>query len=88
MLERAYASGVLTGWVTADQAHGQNRTFRGWLAAREVPHVLATRNDDVLTSPDAHRRQAKVPVPVRDVARNGWPSGQHKLAVRGCHQTA
>jgi hypothetical protein len=44
MLERAYASGVLTGWVTTDEADGQNRTFRGWLAAREVPHVLATRN--------------------------------------------
>jgi SRSO17 transposase len=60
MLERAAAAGVLTGWVTADEAYGQNPTFRGWLAAREVPYVLATRNDDVLTSPDGHRRQAKV----------------------------
>jgi hypothetical protein len=30
-------------WVTADEADGQNPTFRGWLAAREVPFVLATR---------------------------------------------
>ncbi len=33
-------------------------------------------------------RNAKEPVPSRDAARNGWPFGQHKLAVRGCHQTA
>ena len=60
MLARAYAAGVLTGWVTADEAFGQNPTFRAWLADRAVPFVLATRNDDVLTSPDGHRRQAKV----------------------------
>ena len=60
MLARAYAAGVLTGWVTADEAYGQNPTFRTWLAERELPFVLATRNDDVLSSPDGHRRQAKV----------------------------
>ena len=59
MLARAHAAGVLTGWVTADEAYGQNPTFRGWLADREVSFVLATRSDDVLTSPDGHRRQAK-----------------------------
>src|SRR5215218_1346408 len=56
MLARAYAAGVLTGatgssagsWVTADEAYGQNPTFRGWLADRQIPFVLATRNDDVL----------------------------------------
>ena len=32
--------------------------------------------------------QLKKPVPSRDAARNGWPFGQHKLAVRGCHPTA
>lgn len=60
MLARAHAAGVLTGWVTADEAYGQNPTFRAWLAERQVPFVLATRNDDVLTSPDGHRRLAKV----------------------------
>jgi SRSO17 transposase len=60
MLARAHAAGVLSGWVTADEAYGQNPTFRAWLADRRVPFVLATRNDDVLTSPDGHRRQAKV----------------------------
>ena len=60
MLARAHAAGVLSGWVTADEAYGQNPTFRAWLADHRVPFVLATRNDDVLTSPDGHRRQAKV----------------------------
>ena len=59
MLERAHAAGVLTGWVSADEVYGQNPSFRGWLAAHQVPYVLATRNDDMLTSPDGHRRQAK-----------------------------
>jgi len=59
MLERAHADGVLSGWVTADEVYGQNPSFRGWLAAHRVPFVVATRNDDMLTSPDGHRRQAK-----------------------------
>ena len=38
---------------------------------------------------DAAGHAAKdAPVPSRDAARNGWPFGQHKLAVLGCHQTA
>ena len=59
MLARAHAAGVLTGWVTADEAYGQNRAFRSWLAARAVPFVLATRSDDMLTCPDGRRHQAK-----------------------------
>ncbi len=59
MLARADAAGVLAGWVTADEAFGQNRTFRSWLAAHEVPFVLATRSDDTLTCPDGRRHQAK-----------------------------
>jgi len=59
MLARAHDAGVLHGPVTADEAFGQNRTFRAWLAAREVPFVLATRSDDTLTCPDGRRHQAK-----------------------------
>ena len=45
MLARA---GLLTGesWVTADEAYGQNPTFRAWLADHEVPFVLARRRAD------------------------------------------
>jgi SRSO17 transposase len=28
MLERAHAAGALSGWVTADEAYGENRGFR------------------------------------------------------------
>ncbi|MEU4377893.1 IS701 family transposase [Pseudonocardia alni] len=62
MLERARSAEALTtgSWVTADEAYGQNPTFRTWLAERQIPFVLATRNDDVLRCTDGHRRQAKV----------------------------
>ena len=73
MLERTHAAGVLAGcWVTADEAYGQNPTFRAWLAAHEVPFVLATRNDDVLISPDGHRRQAKALATIAGTAADGW----------------
>lgn len=71
MLSRAWRAGVLTGWVTADEAYGQNPTFRAWLADHEVPFVLATRNDDMLTSPDGHRRQAKVLATLAGTAEGG-----------------
>lgn len=93
MLARAHTAGVLTSdsWVTADEAYGQNPTFRAWLAEREIPFVLATRNDDMLTNPDGHRRQAKVLAtvagacdPVTD--RTGWErrsigAGAHGMRV-------
>jgi hypothetical protein len=62
MLNRVYQAEVLTSssWVTADEAYGQNPGVRDWLADREIPFVLATRNDDLLTSPDGHRATAKV----------------------------
>jgi hypothetical protein len=31
---------------------------------------------------------AKVPARFRDFARHRWPFGQHRIAVRWCHQTA
>ena len=71
MLSRAWRAGVLTGWVTADEAYGHNPTFRVWLADHEVPFVLATRNDDMLTSPDGHRRQAKVLATLAGTAEGG-----------------
>ncbi len=79
LLDRAQRAGVLDGssWVTADEVYGQNPTFRTWLAEREIPFVLATRNDDVLVSPDGHRRQAKIIATLagahgRENGRDGW----------------
>jgi hypothetical protein len=74
MLERAHADGQLQGWVTADEVYGQNPSFRAWLTTHRMPLVLATRSDDMLTSPDGHRRQAKtlaVPAGYSDGAA-GW----------------
>ncbi len=59
MLGRAHEAGVLSGWVTADEAYGQNRAFRDWLSAHGVPFVLATRSDDPLSCPGGRRRLAR-----------------------------
>jgi SRSO17 transposase len=77
MLNRAYQGGVLTSssWVTADEAYGQNPALRDWLGAREIPFVLATRNDDLLTSPDGHRRPAKVLATIAGVGQDGAAGG-------------
>jgi len=74
MLERAHTAGVLTGWVSADEVYGQNPSFRGWLAAHRVPYVLVTRNDDMLTSPDGHRRQPR-PWPCWPATATAPPGG-------------
>ncbi|MCA1696563.1 MAG: IS701 family transposase [Actinobacteria bacterium] len=58
MLARVHEAGILTGWVTADEAYGQNPGFRDWLSDHQVPFVLATRSDDLLTCPDGRRYQA------------------------------
>jgi SRSO17 transposase len=77
MLNRAYQAEVLTSgsWVTADEAYGQNPGLRDWLAAREIPFVLATRNDDLLTSPDGHRQPAKVLNTIAGVGTDGAAGG-------------
>jgi SRSO17 transposase len=72
MLERVHAAGRLSGcWFTADEAFGQNPGLRDWLAAHQVPYVLATRNDDLLTCPDGHREQAKVLATLAGVDTDG-----------------
>ena len=79
MLRRAHTAGVLTGWVSADEVYGQNPSFRGWLATHQVPYVLATRNDDMLSSPDGHRRQAKTLAVLAGYAQGG--AGWERRAI-------
>ena len=67
----SHAAGRLHGWFTADEAFGQNPGLRDWLAAHQVPYVLATRNDDLLTCPDGHREQAKVLATLAGVDSDG-----------------
>ena len=80
MLERAHAAGVLRGWVTADEAYGQNPGFRAWLATHQVPSVLATRNDDLLTCPDGRPARARTlasAVPATAWERRSAGDGAH-----------
>jgi hypothetical protein len=56
-----------------------------------VPFVLATRNDDVLVSPDGHRRQAKVLATIAGTAAGGWERlsiGPRRDGERGDDWTA
>lgn len=41
MLQRAVASGIPFGWVTADEVYGQTSRIRLWLEEHDIPHVLA-----------------------------------------------
>jgi SRSO17 transposase len=41
MLARALAAGVPAGWVTADEAYGQDHKFRSWLEQQRIGYVVA-----------------------------------------------
>jgi SRSO17 transposase len=58
MLSRAHSAGLVHGWVSADKSYGAQHQFRSWLVNRELPFVLATNNDDVLTTVAGQRRPA------------------------------
>ena len=60
MIERAIAAGVPFGWVTADEAYGDNGPLRAWLEEQKVSYVLALSRDHIITTP-AGRRRADLP---------------------------
>jgi hypothetical protein len=69
--------------VTADEVYGQNPTFRAWLARPRGAVRAGTRNDDVLISPDGHRRQAKV---LATLAGHGDGGGWERRSIgQGAH---
>jgi hypothetical protein len=45
MIERAVATGVPFGWVSADEAYGDNGPLRGWLEREGIAYVLAVARD-------------------------------------------
>ena len=45
MIERAAAAKVPFGWVTADEAYGDNGPLRTWLEQQHIPYVLAVACD-------------------------------------------
>jgi SRSO17 transposase len=56
MIERAVAAGVPFGWVTADEAYGDNGPLRAFLEQERIGYVLAVARDHVITTPAGRRR--------------------------------
>src|SRR4051812_6343229 len=52
--------------------------FRSWLAAREVPFVLATRSDDVLTCHGGRRHQAAYLTALAGDRKGGPATGRNE----------
>jgi SRSO17 transposase len=67
MLERAVASGIPFGWVTADELYGQAGRIRLWLEEHEIPHVVAAPKSQMVMTMEffgqarAHQLVAQVP---------------------------
>ena len=66
MIARALAAGVPFGWVAGDTVYGNDRRLRRWLEERELPYVLAVKNNEPLwadteggSGPVAARRLAQ-----------------------------
>jgi hypothetical protein len=56
MIERAVAAGIPFGWVTADEAYGDNGPLRAFLEEQQASYVLAVSCDHVITTPAGRRR--------------------------------
>jgi hypothetical protein len=76
MLARAHDAGVLAGWVTADEAFGQNRVFRGWLGA------VASVESKVRQAWSMRRRCRRVPALRSSFAGFRFPPDVIIIAVR------
>ncbi|WP_207944384.1 IS701 family transposase [Actinomadura rubrisoli] len=50
MIERAVLGDVPFGWVTADEAYGQDTKFRLWLEAGDISHVVAVPKSAMVVS--------------------------------------
>lgn len=56
MIERAVAAGIPFGWVTADEAYGDNGPLRAFLEQEQIAYVLAVSRDHVVTTRAGRRR--------------------------------
>ena len=56
MIERAIGACVPFGWVTADEAYGQNTALRDWLEQRGVSYVLAVPKSFTVSAAAGPRR--------------------------------
>jgi SRSO17 transposase len=69
MIERAITAGVPFGWVTADEAYGDNGPLRAFLEQQHVAYVLAVSRDHVIATA-AGRFRADVPAAA--LPRKAW----------------
>lgn len=80
MLQRAFDAGVPFAWITADEAYGQAKYLRGWLAEQDAAHVLATKCNDTVTTTDGDERRADeliAEIPARAWRRLSVGAGAH-----------
>ena len=56
MIERAVTAGIPFGWVTADEAYGDNGPLRSYLEGRGIAYVLAVACAHVLATPAGRHR--------------------------------
>jgi SRSO17 transposase len=56
MIERAVTAGIPFGWVTADEAYGDNGPLRSYLEGRGIAYVLAVACAHILATPAGGRR--------------------------------
>jgi DDE superfamily endonuclease len=56
MIERAVSAGIPFGWVTADEAYGDNGPLRSYLEGRGISYVLAVARAHLLATPAGGRR--------------------------------
>ena len=57
MLERAFASGMPSGWVAGDEVYGRDSKLRRFLEQRHQPYVLAVAADQRLWRQDWHQHR-------------------------------
>ena len=58
MIARAVSAGVPFRWFTADEAYGQVKYLRVWLEDQDVLYVLATKRNDMLSTPGGREQRA------------------------------
>ncbi|MBB5891420.1 SRSO17 transposase [Kutzneria kofuensis] len=81
MIERALATEVPFGWVTADELYGQDTKFRLWLETVDVPHVVAVPKSAMVVS--MHLAKVRVARMIADVADADWQRLSCGDGVRG-----
>jgi SRSO17 transposase len=74
MIERAVAAGIPFGWVTADEAYGDNGPLRSYLEGRGISCVLAVARAHVLATPAGGRHADALASGGTSRGRPSWPS--------------